>query len=324
MQNMNPIITNNYKISVITATFNSQKTIKETLNSILSQDYNNIEHIIVDGKSSDKTLQIIESYRQKYEMKNITLKISSQKDSGIYDAFNRGIKLASGDIIGFLNSDDYFSQDNILSIINWAFNKPVHKSIESICANLEYIDSSPKILRYVKGKNLTLKDFKKGFHPAHPTFYVKKEIFEKFGNFNLSYKISGDYELMLRFVAKNKINNLYIDENFIKMRLGGVSNQSLKNIYRANIECFRAWKDNKMEISPMLILLKPLRKIKEVNIFKYIKYMVFRNRGGVESSLLYNLYYFFNFLNLNFLNSLSNLYTFIESNPYIRAKRDLV
>ncbi|WP_181646889.1 glycosyltransferase family 2 protein [Helicobacter sp. 16-1353] len=310
---MKKISINNYKISIITATLNSEPTIKNTLESVLSQDYNNIEHIIIDGKSSDLTLEIIQSYRPKYEAKNITLKIFSQKDSGIYEAFNRGINASSGDLLGFLNSDDYFASSNILSLINWAFNKPVAKSVESICANLEYVDcvnvgglaetidstnsknldsanltsfqisqdstKSPKILRQIKGQNLNFSDFKKGLHPAHPTFYVKKEIFEKFGGFNPSYKIAGDYELMLRFLAKNKINNMYIDENFIKMQLGGISNQNLKNIYKANVECLRAWRENDMQISPLFILLKPLRKLKEINVFAYIKYMI----GGGDS-----------------------------------------
>lgn len=267
----------NYKISVITATFNSQATIRGTIDSILSQDYNNFEHIIVDGISSDSTLEIIESYKDKYKEKNISLIISSQKDSGIYDAFNRGIKLSNGDLIGFLNSDDFYFENNVLSLINWAFLKPSLKPIQSICANLEYVDSKFYTLRKVKGKKLNIKDFKMGFHPAHPTFYVKQEVFKNFGSFNLKYKIASDYELMLRFIAKNNITNLYIDENLIKMHSGGVSNQNLKNIYRANLECYHAWLDNGLFVSPFFVILKPIRKLFGINFFRYIKYMLSKN-----------------------------------------------
>ncbi|RDU58235.1 glycosyltransferase family 2 protein [Helicobacter sp. MIT 99-5507] len=270
----------NYKISVITATFNSQATIKQTLDSVSSQNYLNIEHIIVDGKSNDNTLKIIESYKPIYEAKNIKLIISSKKDLGIYDAFNRGIELSSGDLIGFLNSDDFFSNNNILSIINWAFNKPGNKKVETISANLEYIDSRYQIIRKLQGRNISKKDFKKGFHPAHPTFYARKEIFNKYGKFDLSYKIAGDYELMLRLLVKHNINNLYINDNFVKMKIGGVSNQNLKNIYEANVECFRAWKENHLAISPLFIFIKPLKKIKEINFIKYIKYMISKTEGG--------------------------------------------
>ena len=276
-----------YKISIITATFNSQGTIKQTLDSVSSQDYLNIEHIIVDGKSSDNTLKIIESYKPIYEAKNIKLIISSKKDLGIYDAFNRGIELSSGDLIGFLNSDDFFAKNDILSIINWAFNKP-GKQIQTISANLEYIDSRYQIIRKLQGRNINKKDFKKGFHPAHPTFYTRKEIFDKYGKFDLSYKIAGDYELMLRLLVKHDINNLYINDNFVKMKIGGVSNQNLKSIYEANVECFRAWKENHLDISPLFIITKPLKKIKEINFIKYIKYILSKNWGGEDSYLLLN------------------------------------
>ena len=281
MQELNYI---NYKISIITATFNSQTTIKQTLESVINQNYSNIEHIIIDGKSSDKTLEIVESYRELYKSKNINLIISSKKDQGIYDAFNRGIKLSSGDLIGFLNSDDFFANKNILDIINWAFNKPTNKKVESISANLEYIDSRYQIIRKLQGRSIDKKGFQKGFHPAHPTFYVRKEIFEKFGNFDLSYKIAGDYELMLRFIVKNNINNLYIDDNFVKMKIGRISNQNLKNIYKANLECFMAWKNNGLYMSPLFIIIKPLKKIKEINFIKYIKYIISKIGGGQHLS----------------------------------------
>lgn len=264
------------KISVITATLNSAKTIKSTLNSLLSQDYTYIEHIIVDGKSSDDTLNIIESYRPQYERKNITLIISSKKDSGIYDAFNRGIELSSGEIIGFLNADDFFASENILSLVAWGFDKPSKTAIESISANVEYVDSTLHKVRNIKGKSFDIKDFKAGLHPAHPTFYCKRELFMRFGGFDTRYKIASDYELMLRFIVKNNVNNLYIDDEFVKMRLGGISNQNLNNILKANFECFRAWKDNNLRISSLFIITKPLKKLSQTNILRFLKYTLSR------------------------------------------------
>ena len=207
------------KVSIITATYNSAKTIIDTILSVNSQDYKDIEHIIIDGKSKDNTLELIKN------TPNRVVKIISEPDKGIYDAMNKGIALATGDIIGILNSDDYWK------------SKP-----------------------YAKGL------FKKGWHPAHPTFFVRKEVYDKYGKFNLKYKIGADYEIMLRFIEKNKIKVGYIPKTLVKMRLGGASNQSIQNIIKANKECYNAWKDNNLSISPFLFLTKPLSKI--IQFFK--------------------------------------------------------
>lgn len=251
-----------YKISIITACFNSSKSIASNIESILSQEYNNIEHIIIDNISYDDTIKIIESYKKEYEKKNINLVISSKKDNGIYYAMNDGIKLSKGDIIGFLNSDDYFATNNVTSLIVWGFNKPTKPKI--IYANIDYINNKNKIVRTLKGMQNSTNAFKLGFHPAHPSFYVKKDIYKEYGKFNTKYKIASDYEIMLRFLVKYKLDSLYINDCFVKMKLGGVSNANIKNIIKANIECANSWRDNKLSNFPLFIIFKILSKVKNL------------------------------------------------------------
>lgn len=242
------------KISIITATYNSSKTIKDTVVSVLNQKYTNIEHIIVDGNSQDNTLEIIQN------ITNRVTKIISEPDKGIYDAMNKGIDLVTGDIVGILNSDDFYSSDDIISDIIDVFQRT---NCDAIYGDLEYIDAndSNKTIRHWKSKAYTKGLFKRGWHPAHPTFFVKKEIYEKYGNFNLKYRIAADYEIMLRFIEKNKIKTIYLPKTMVKMRTGGASNKSLKNIIEANKECYLAWKDNGLSISPFIFLMKPFSKI---------------------------------------------------------------
>ncbi|GIM61833.1 glycosyl transferase [Capnocytophaga canis] len=242
------------KISIITATYNSSKTIAETIASIYSQKYPDIEHIVIDGKSKDNTLQIIES------IPNRVSKIVSEPDKGIYDAMNKGIDLVTGDIVGILNSDDFYSSDDIISDVAGIFQKT---NCDAIYGDLEYVNeiNTNKVVRYWKSKEYKKGLFKTGWHPAHPTFFVKKEIYEKYGNFNLKYRIAADYEIMLRFIEKNKIKTVYLPKIMVKMRTGGASNKSLKNIIQANKECYSAWKDNGLSISPLIFLMKPFSKI---------------------------------------------------------------
>lgn len=242
------------KISIITATYNSGKTIKDTIISVYNQKYPNIEHLIVDGNSRDNTLEIIQN------IPNKVVKIISEPDKGIYDAMNKGINLATGDIVGILNSDDFYSSDDIISDVAGIFQKT---NCDAIYGDLEYVNeiNTNKVVRYWKSKEYKKGLFKTGWHPAHPTFFVKKEIYEKYGNFNLKYRIAADYEIMLRFIEKNKIKTVYLPKTMVKMRTGGASNKSLKNIIQANKECYSAWKDNGLSISPLIFLMKPFSKI---------------------------------------------------------------
>ncbi|ATA89054.1 glycosyl transferase [Capnocytophaga stomatis] len=241
------------KISIITATYNSSKTVADTITSVYNQNYPTIEHIIVDGNSKDNTIEIIK------KLPNRVVKILSEPDKGIYDAMNKGIALATGDVIGILNSDDFYSSNDILTQVMNVFEQT---DCEAVYGNLEYIDEkdSNKVIRFWKSRKYKKGLFKKGWHPAHPTFFVKKEIYQKYGSFNLKYKIAADYEIMLRFIEKNGIRTIYLPITMVKMRMGGASNQSIKNIIQANKECYLAWKDNGMSISLFHFLRKPLSK----------------------------------------------------------------
>lgn len=254
------------KLSIVTPTFNSQSTIARTIQSILMQDYKNYECIFIDGKSTDKTLDIIQSFVPKFQKKRISVRIVAEKDQGIYDAMNKGIALADGDALGFLNSDDYFATPYTLSIIA---NALCSSQSDCIFGDILFINQNEKIIRDGKGSPYTPKSFKYGWHPMHPTFYAKKDIYKKYGGFNLKYKIAADYEIMLRFLEKHKITSTYIPEILVKMQVGGTSNGSLWNILKANYECFQAWRENSLSVLPLFILFKPVKKV-----FNRLKYLI--------------------------------------------------
>jgi glycosyltransferase len=242
------------KVSIITVVYNNKNTIKDAIESVLNQTYKNIEYIIIDGGSTDGTVDIIKSYGDKID------KFISEKDNGIYDAMNKGLKLATGDIVGILNSDDFYASNDVIERVVKEF---IEKKVDSVYGDLVYVNAknTDKIVRYWKSKPFKEGLFQKGWHPAHPTFFVKKEIYDKYGVFNLNFKIAADYELMLRFLEKHKISSSYIPEVFVKMRVGGESNQSIKNIIKANLESYKAWKENDLQISPIRMLAKPLSKV---------------------------------------------------------------
>lgn len=203
---------------------------------------------------SERLLELIKS------TPNRVTKIVSESDKGIYDAMNKGIALATGDIIGILNSDDfYISTDVITSVVK----EVLQGGYDAVYGDLEYVDEedTDKVVRYWKSKYYKAGLFKKGWHPAHPTFFVKKEVYDKYGNFNLKYKIGADYEIMLRFIEKNKIKVGYIPKALVKMHVRGASNQSIKNIIKANKECYKTCKDNGLSVFPIIFLMKPFFKI---------------------------------------------------------------
>lgn len=242
------------KVSIITSCFNSEKTIEDTIQSVLSQTYPNIEYIIIDGKSTDKTLEIVNNQRDK-----IT-KVVSEEDNGIYDALNKGINLATGDIIGFLHSDDIFAHSNVIENVVKLFKET---NTDAVYADLFYVDkkNTNKIIRNWKSGNYKYGVFLNGWMPPHPTVYIKKEVYNKLGFFNLDFKTAADYELMLRFFHKHKINLTYLKEVTVKMRVGGQSNVTLKNRINANKEDRKAWKINNLKPRFYTLWLKPLRKI---------------------------------------------------------------
>lgn len=250
------------KISIITSTYNSEKTIKDTLESIINQSYKNIELLIIDGQSKDNTLEIVRQYECLFNGK---LRYISEPDKGIYDAMNKGIRMATGDVIGILNSDDLYMDNSVLEDIANTFNK---NKVDALYGNLIFVEESNtnKIVRTWKGSQHISGSFLKGWHPAHPTFYVKREVYEKYGVFDISFDVSADFELMLRFIEKHKISNLYLDRYLVKMRMGGESTGSIKKIIQGNKNVLRAFKKNGFQVSPFY----PIKRLlpKAINLIK--------------------------------------------------------
>lgn len=242
-------------ISIITTSFNSMATIGDTLSSILSQRYPDFECIVVDGGSNDGTLEVIKEFQPQFNGK---LKWISEPDQGIYDAMNKGIHLAKGDIIGFLNSDDYFASDNSLTYIAENID-----SVDCVYGDLDFVACADNqtIVREWRGSQYKEGAFVKGWHPAHPTFYAKKECYDKFGGYDIKFDVSADFELMLRFIEKHKISNRYIPEVLVKMRTGGESTGSLSKILLGNKNIKRAFKKNGIRPQKFYTLRRILPKI---------------------------------------------------------------
>jgi glycosyltransferase involved in cell wall biosynthesis len=242
------------KISIITVVYNNKFTIKDAIESVLSQTYKNIEYIIVDGASTDGTVEIIQSYGDR-----ITTFIS-EKDKGIYDAMNKGLKLATGDIVGILNSDDFYIDTHVISKVIQIFQD---NPIDSMFADLVYVhpNNLEKTVRYYDSSHFTPKKFAYGWMPAHPTFFIKREMYEKYGYFKTDYKIAADYELLARFLGKFKISYFYYKSPIVKMRTGGVSTNNLKSNYILNKEILRACKENAIYTNWVMILSKYPKKI---------------------------------------------------------------
>jgi len=244
----------NLKISIITVCYNSSKTIEDTIKSVLSQSYSNIEYIIIDGLSTDNTLDIINKYKDQITS------IVSKKDNGLYDAINKGIDLATGDIIANLNSDDFYIDNNVITDIVTKFEQ---EKTDLLYSDLYYVEeeNTNKVTRYWKSGEYKKGLFYKGWMPPHPTFFVKKEIYNKYGVFNLQLKSAADYEIMLRFIHKYECTVSYLNRVTVRMRVGGVSNASLTNRIKANREDKKAWKINGLKPKPFTFILKPLSKI---------------------------------------------------------------
>ncbi|TKB98249.1 glycosyltransferase family 2 protein [Pedobacter cryotolerans] len=242
------------KVSIITVVYNGEKYIKDCIESILAQDYPQIELIVIDGASIDSTVQIIQSYQNKIHH------FISEPDNGMYDALNKGIKLATGDIIGALNADDTLATKTILTEIVAFFKKT---NADGIYGNLNYVNAknTEQIVRKWRTKQHLIGDFSVGWMPAHPTLYLKKELFYKYGNYSLNYGTAGDYELMLRFLYKFKIKALFLNKLIVNMRTGGVSNSSFKQRYLAFVNDYSAAKHNTIPIPLLTIVLKKISKI---------------------------------------------------------------
>lgn len=240
------------KLSIITACFNSADTIRDTIESVLAQDYADLEYIIVDGKSTDDTLKIVNEYAPRIS------KVVSEKDDGIYFALNKGISLATGDVIGILHADDLYTGRTVLSCVMEKM-----QIADAVYGDLQYVDRSNtnKIIRNWKSGHYHAGLFRKGWMPPHPTFFLKKKCYGQHGVFNTTFKTAADYELMLRMIHKHGISVAYIPEVLVKMRVGGVSNVTLKNRINANREDKRAWIINGLKPGMFTLIRKPLSKL---------------------------------------------------------------
>ena len=236
------------KISVITATYNSAKTLEVCMDSVLQQTYKDIEYIIIDGNSKDDTLNLINSKAEKHT--NII--VVSEPDKGIYDALNKGISKASGDVIGFVHSDDFLSDPTVVAQIAEAFKS---ETLDGVYGNLHYVqfDDTSKIVRNWVSQPFYPKLLTRGWMPAHPTLFLKKEVYEKHGLFNLDYNIAADYDLMLRIFSDSSLKFQYLPQVITKMRVGGASNRSLKNIKQKSMEDLRALRANGIK-NPLKVL----------------------------------------------------------------------
>lgn len=241
------------KISIITTTFNSAATIRDTLECISRQDYDDVEHIIVDGGSTDDTLAIVREFPH-------VQKIISERDEGIYDAMNKGIAASTGDVIGILNSDDIYADRQVLSLIAATFGQA---GTMACYADLQFVqrDNLEKIVRTWKAGSYTRRSFYYGWMPPHPTFFVRKAIYKEVGSFNTALGSAADYEFMLRVLLKHSVSAVYINRIIVKMRAGGISTASMKNRWHANKQDQRAWKINDLQPGFFTLYLKPARKL---------------------------------------------------------------
>lgn len=245
------------KFSLITACYNSAATIRDTLESVAEQTHPDIEHIVVDGASADATMAIVREHGQH------VAKAVSEKDSGIYNAMNKGIALATGDVIGTINSDDFYASPLAIAEVARVFGE---SGADCVFGDLEYVDplDPARVRRRWRSRPYQPGAFQRGWHPAHPTFFVKRGIYERLGGFDESLRISSDFELMLRFLEAGKVSSAYLPMVLVKMRDGGVSNRTFANILRANIECYRAFGKNGLRASPLVMVRKPLSKLMQV------------------------------------------------------------
>lgn len=242
------------KVSIITVCYNSAETIENTLISVVSQSYPNIEYILIDGQSTDDTLAIIERYKSKLA------RVISEPDKGIYDAINKGIQLASGELVGVLNSDDFYVNNSVIDEVVKILQQ---QHADCVYGDLQYVDRQNTNLvkrNWVSGK-YEQGLFYKGWMPPHPTFFIKNDCYKKYGLFNLQLKSAADYELMLRMLHVHQIKAAYLPQVLVKMRVGGKSNISLKNRIKANREDKLAWVINGIKPRFYTLLMKPLSKL---------------------------------------------------------------
>ena len=255
-------------ISIITATYNSAKTVRDTFDSILSQTNQNYEYIVIDGASKDGTIDIIKEYEPRFNGK---MRWIFEKDNGIYDAMNKGISMATGDVIGILNSDDFYTSKDVLQTIIDTFNA---NDIDAVYGDVHYVNSDNlnKCVRYYSSKNFRRWKMRLGFMLAHPSFYCKKSVYDNYGAFDTTLKIASDFECLLRFIFINKIKVKYLPLDFVTMREGGASSSGLKSHKQIIKDHLKAYRKNKVFSN---ILFESIRYV--VKLIDIIKQKFARN-----------------------------------------------
>lgn len=249
------------KISVITVTFNSEKTVKDTIESVLKQKYQDYEYLVIDGGSKDNTVDIIKESEPKFGGK---MRWASEKDKGMYDGINKGIRMATGDVVGIINSDDFYHRDDIFDVIAKSFDE--NTGVQAIYGDVRFVnpENLEKTVRYYSSKHWKPWRFRFGFMPAHPTFFTYKENFEKYGYYQYDYHIAADYELLIRHLYTNKVPAKYIPVDFMKMRTGGRSTNGWKANIILNKEIVRACKENGIWTCMPLLFMKYFIKVFEL------------------------------------------------------------
>lgn len=241
------------KISIITAVRNGASSIRDCIESVLKQSYKDIEYLIIDGGSTDGTLEVVKRYETRITQ------IISEPDNGIYDALNKGLCLATGEIVGFLHADDLYAHEHVLENVVQVM---AESGVDSCYGDMVYVgrNNPEKVVRYWRSCPFQEGLFQRGWMPPHPTFFVRRLVYDRYGTFNTSFKNSADYELMLRFLVKHKISTSYIPEVMVKMRTGGHSNVSFRNRLRAHLEDHRAWRINGLKVNHLGLFMKPFSK----------------------------------------------------------------
>lgn len=245
------------KFSIITVCYNSEATIEQTVKSVLNQTYSNLEYIIIDGKSTDRTLELLDKYKSNFDC------LISEPDNGIYDAMNKGILNATGDIIGILNSDDVFFDEKVLETVVNEFEK--NSAIDCVYGNILFYDSCmQKIVRAWRNKPYSKYYFEKGEVPAHPALFIKSKIYKEVGLYKINFKISADQEFMLRILKVHQYKSSYLNKFLVKMRMGGVSTKGLQSYITSTKEIKKAWQSNGLHYPVWLYVLRPIKKIMQI------------------------------------------------------------
>ena len=242
------------KISIITGCYNSAATIEDTLRSVAEQSHRDVEHIIIDGGSTDGTLAVLEKHRSGIAC------LISEPDNSIYDAMNKGIFQATGEVIGILNADDFYADTKVLAEVATAFS---NSAVDACYGDLVYVckDDPERVVRYWRAGKMDLKRLYQGWMPPHPTFFIRKQCYTEYGAYRTDLGSSADYELMLRYLLKKRITLAYLPRVLVRMRIGGISNASLKKRLYAHLMDWRAWRINGLHPYPWTLPMKPLRKL---------------------------------------------------------------